>query len=131
MRSSMGFHTFTVFLKLIESEAGRLYRAFQECSDVRVRPIGKGEATPHVLPNGYAVEYLDRNVGIRWYMRFSSQVGEYMHMSLNPQSPNYQKEPTPYSVRATINPKVLNGIKDYLTAANADCLDEAEGNFNV
>ena len=54
-----------------------------------------------------------------------------MHMSANPLSPNYLKEPTPYSIRATINPKVLNGIKDYLTAANADCLDEAERNFNV
>ena len=77
MRSSLGFHTFTIFLRLTESEALKLYKDFQECSNVRVRPIGNDEKKHHSLPNGYAVEYKERGVGLSWYMRFSSQVDEY------------------------------------------------------
>jgi len=129
MRSSLGFHTFTIFLKLTELEAIQLYKTFKECNFVRVRPRASDEKNKNTMPKGYFVEYLDRCVGISWYIRFNSEVAEYSQMSENPISKNFKKVPTPYSVRATINPKILNGTKDYLSAANADSLDKAEENW--
>jgi len=73
----------------------------------------------------------DKRVGINWYIRFSSEVAEYKQMSTSHMSKNFMKEPTPYSVRATINPKILNGTNDYLSAANADSLDKTEENYNA
>jgi len=128
--SSIGFHTFTIFLRLTESEARQLYRDFQNCSKVKIRPLGKDKLDPNILSNGYIVEYFEKGVGVSWYIRFSSSVAEYMRMSTNSSNSNYMKEPTPYSVRATINPKTLGGVKDYLTAANADSLDLAEKNYD-
>ena len=52
-------------------------------------------------------------------------------MSSNLLSPNFQKEPKPYSVQVKINPKLFNEMKDYLSAARADNLDQAEANYNV
>jgi len=129
--SSIGFHTFTIFLRLTETEARQLYRDFWNCSAVKVVPLGKDKLDPNVLPKGYIVKYRKKGVGVSWYIRFSSDVAEHMRMSTNASSSNYMKEPTPYSVRATINPKILGGVIDYLTAANADSLDQAEENYNV
>jgi len=75
MRSSMGFHTITVFQKLTESEASNLYRAFNECSDVRVYPVGKdkkkdrlstdnGEKKDNPLTSGQVIEYLEKKPGL-------------------------------------------------------------------
>ena len=129
--SSIGFHTFTIFLRLTEADARQLYWDFQNYSAVDVIPLGNDKLDPNVLPKGYIVRYREKGVGVSWYIRFSSNVSEHMRMSTNASSSNYMKEPTPYSVRATINPKILGGVMDYLTAANADSLDQAEENYNV
>ena len=129
--SSIGFHTFTIFLRLTEAEARQLYRDFWNHSPVEVTPIGKDKLDPKVLPKGYIVKYREKGIGVSWYIRFSSDVVEHMRMSTNATSSNYMKEPTPYSVRATINPKILGGVIDYLTAANADSLNQAEDNYNI
>lgn len=43
MITSLGFHTFTIFLRLTYSQALSLYKDFQRCKEVRIRPIGKNE----------------------------------------------------------------------------------------
>lgn len=128
MLSSIGFHTFTMFLLLTFSEALKLYRDFQNCAAVRVRPYDHDKRSPNAMPKGYIVEYLEKGIGIRWHIRFNSEVKEYSSMTFNH---SYQKEHKPYSVRVTINPKILSGMKDYLSAANADSLDQVEDNYNV
>ncbi|MEA4835815.1 MAG: hypothetical protein VB133_11840 [Anaeromusa sp.] len=130
MLTSLGFHTFAIFLRLTYSEAVRLYRDFQNCEDVRIRPIGRDEKSPSAFPKGYIVEYIEKSRGIIWYVRFSDELSQYMQPSLDHNNPKYQQEPRPYSVRATINPKILVGIRDYLTAANSDNLEEVESRFN-
>jgi|GEM_PF-837101 len=131
MLSSIGFHTFTMFLRLTYSEALELYKDFKKCTAVRVRPLDHSKKSPQSMPKGYIVEYLEKSIGVSWYIRFNSKVEEHSRMSLNHLSKNYQKEPTPYSVRATINPKILNGMNDYLSAARADSLDQAEASYNI
>lgn len=130
MITSLGFHTFTIFLRLTYSQALSLYKDFQRCKEVRIRPIGKNEKNPSAFPKGYMVEYISKSKGITWYIRFSEGISQYMQPSLDSNNPRYQKEATPYSVRATINPKILIKIRDYLAAANSDCLVDVEKRFN-
>jgi len=129
--SSLGFHTFTIFLRLTETEARQLYRDFRNCSNIDVVPIRKDNKNTNDIPKGYIAKYRENGVGVSWYIRFSSEVANYMHMSVNHLSKNYMKEPTPYSVRATINPKIFNGMNDYLSAANFDSLEQVEENYNI
>jgi hypothetical protein len=124
MLTSLGFHTFTIFKRLTYSEAIELYKTFQEYSDLRVRPAGKNEGDTY--PKGYIAEYIGLNKGITWYIRFDDKLSEIME-----KYPKKDQEPTPYSIRATINPKVLIGIRDYLTAASSYFLDDVENQFNI
>lgn len=134
MITSLGFHTFTIVLRLTFGESRKLYRNFQEYRDrtgeVRIRPINWDKRYPKALPKGYAVEYVAQAKGIRWYIRFNDELSNFVQMSDNPNNPHYQVEPKEYSVRATINPKIFTGISNYLTAANSDCLEGVETQFN-
>ena len=129
--SSIGFHTFSMFLRLTYTEAIELHKDFKKCAAVRVYPKYHDERYPNAMPKAYKVEYLEKEIGIWWYIRFSSEVKEYSRMSLNPMSKNYMEEPKSFSVRVTINPKTLIGMKDYLSAARADILDQAEVEYNA
>jgi len=131
MRSSLGYHTFTIFLRLTDAEAISLYEDFRKNKDIRVRPLKKDGKEPTGYPKVYIAEYTSKYKGITWYVRFNDEMSKFMGMSSNHLSSYYLQEPRPYSVRAKINPKVLAGIKDYLTAANEDCLDDAEAQFNI
>ena len=74
---------------------------------------------------------IGKNRGIKWYVRFDDKLAQFMHESDDHMSHNYGVEPAPYSVRATINPKVLVGIRDYLTAASSEDLKRVETQFNI
>jgi hypothetical protein len=120
-----------MFLRLTFSEALELYKDFKKCAAVRVYPLDHDKRSPHAMPKAYKVEYLEKNIGISWYIRFNSKVKGCNSMTFNHANNNYQKEPKSYSVRVTINPKILNGTKDYLSAARADSLDQAEVRYNA
>ena len=124
--TSLGYHTFDIFLRLTFEEAMGLFKAFQKYEDVRIRPIGKDEKKAYALPKGYIVEYISKNKGITWYVRFNDKLSAIME-----RYPKNDEEPTPYSVRAKINPKILIGIRDYLTAANSNYLEDVESQFNI
>lgn len=129
MFSSLGHHTFTIFLRLSYSEAITLKRAFESYGQVRVRPT-KDKSTDG-YPKGYIAEYLSGNKGITWHIRFNRELARRLNSSTDPTSPNFMQEPKTCSVRATINPKVFVGIRDYLTIANAHYLERVEAQFNM
>jgi hypothetical protein len=92
---------------------------------VRIRPSNKNEKNTAGYSKNYSVEYIGESIGITWYVRFyeefSVAMGKYE---------TEHKEIRPYSVRAKINPKILIGIRDYLTAANSGLFDDVEIRFN-
>lgn len=135
MRSSLGFHTLSLFLRLSHEEVERLIKHFctyrKRTGLIRIRmpqvlPGGQKdwkEYTPlHndtrlILPLELKINYSDQNTdrGIKWTIRADRWNETY-------------KE---HVVRATINPKVLRGIPDYITAATYDDLSVAITNFNL
>ena len=110
-RSSLGFHTFTIFVRLTSKEARRIYRAFEvlrKSNVVTIIPYGKRTVLKFNGDNstvykGFNIEYIERT-GVSWTLRFSNQ------------SPDHKT----FTLEATINPKILSGILDYITAANED-----------
>ena len=119
MLTSCGYHTFTVSKNLTQEEVELLVRDFKRYRD----KTGKIciIKCPHYSkdPNGrhYEVVYPEQNKGISWRIRFSNkgfwEDGKYK----------------PCSIKATINPKILIGIIDYLTAATYSDMNIAIVNF--
>ena len=130
MITSLGFHTFTIFQRLTYYDALKLYDDFKNHEGVRVRPYGMDENHPGTYPKGYIIEYLEKGRGISWYLRFSHQFAPLVGYSNDSLNPGYLSAPEQYSVRATINPKILLWTKDYLAAATEDYLDDVEAVFN-
>lgn len=115
MLTTQGFHTFTISKRLAIKHAEGLLEDFKKRTDtVRVRPDRGINARD---PFGYhwIGEYPDGFKGLTWSLRICHNT-------------NTDK---PCSIKATINPKVFVGIKDYLTAANADYLERVESIFNA
>jgi hypothetical protein len=100
--------------------------------ELRVRPVKNDKAVQTAFPSGYIAEYINKNVGISWYIRFDDKLAPFLpDRSYEYGNPYYQSDPEPYSVRAKINPKILTGTRDYLTAANLQILDDVETRFNI
>lgn len=132
----MGYHTFNIFRKLtIEEGDDLLNAAYKRCDQngaIRVRPLQKDDADvctdefTKKLKNQsryFLIEYTTKQKGLSWLLR------------LSPKSPGFFISPGddvdhPCSIKARINPKPFTGIREYLAAANADCLDKTETLFN-
>lgn len=132
MRSSLGFHTLGLFLRLSREEVQTLiehFCAYRECTRlIRIRMCkfffgGREEwseyspmysGTSIILPLNLRISYQDKDYGIKWEIRSDSQKDTY-------------KE---YIVGVIINPKILGGIQDYITAATYNDIDAAINNFN-
>lgn len=137
MRSSIGFHTFTVFMKTTLKEAGAIYDDFErfrkKTREIKIRPIDKTKIKHGAdefikrlysgLTKVHRMEYTCKDKGLSWGMRRSISSPAYIKANL-------VGEDKSCTIRATLNPKVLNGEKDYLTAANSDCLANTEKVFN-
>ena len=126
MYTSLGFHTFDIFLKLTYDEAIDLYKAFKNYPDVRVRPVERDKNNSTAYPKAYHVEYIRKHKGITWYIRFRETYSARME-----KYENEYIELRKFSVRARVNPKILIGIQDYLTAASSSCLGDVEKQFNA
>lgn len=131
LRSSLGFHTLTFFLKLTSEEAKRLKEHFQRYSKdtglINIFPLdnprritrtvfdrGKAIRIKEVKAN-YAVNYFQTDRGIEWLIRYN----------------NWSYDFQSYIIEVTINPKILGGIHDYITAATYDDMEAAVTNFNL
>lgn len=120
MRSSDGYHTFEMVLRLTQEFAARLWEDLKAYRD-RVGEIviikKKFSHDPH--GRHYLIVYPDQYKGIIWKIRFSNkgffnEHGEYLTCS----------------VKAIINPKLLAGERSYIIAANEGHLDKVEKRFN-
>ena len=123
--TSLGFHTFTILTRLTCQEAKRIYHAFN-----RLMKSGECIIIPYTLkfyrddvidnrkPDGFNITYETTKAGVRkgisWTLRFS----------------NYSRDFKEYTLEATINPKILSGIIDYITAATEDDIKDIANMFD-
>ena len=103
MRSSLGFHTFTIYKRLSMRLRNTLLKDFRryasETELVRVRPMRDNFGNR--IYNSHIIEYTCGRKGLTWSITYNAMLGD-----------------NPYIVRATINPKILIGTKDYIAAAS-------------
>ncbi len=132
-KTSRGFHTVTIVKTLTKKEALKLiedFESYAEKKEIKFFQIRKLKSSGHLdeftkwlystFPDYYIAHYPE-NKGILWLLRYSNI------------SPGFIKQgevDKPCSIKATINPKILTGEKDYLAAATVDYLESAEALFN-
>lgn len=124
LRSSLGFHTLTLFLILTEKDARQLMKDFKKYSLdtglIKIFPVEgnglqlKSDSTLKKNKNFRVDYYQEEDRGIDWTIRYN----------------NWSKEFKSYIIEVTINPKILAGIKDYVTAATYGDMETAITNFN-
>lgn len=128
LHSSLGFHTMTLSLTLEAGKIQPLIRHFRKYSRdtglIQIYRIGERKKlfeynpTPkfeYVLPTHIKVKYHGEDRGIAW------------SICSNNRNMDFQA----YMVEVTINPKILAGIHDYITAATYEDMDAAITNFNL
>lgn len=131
LRSSLGFHTLTFFLKLTWQEAKQLKEHFQRYSKdtglIKIFPLDNPRRTSRIVSDrgkttrikevkaNYIVDYYQADQGIKWLIRYN----------------NWSTDFQSYIIEVTINPKILGGIHDYITAATYDDMEAAITNFNL
>lgn len=130
LKSSIGYHTFTIFLRLTIEEAIELHRVFKSYSDVEVIPWDPNKVNSYAnefirdlfssLSKYYTIVYPGQKKGISWFLRISSRSPGFIH----------DDENKPCSIKATINPKIFTGIKDYVSASNQSYLTDVINDFN-
>lgn len=121
LQSSLGFHTITLYLSLTYGEAQRLWLDFITYSKntaLKMYHYKDGEyirhyPSEHYFPPDIYIYFDGRYKGIKWHIYSNDQFLGMM-----------------YTVAATINPKILAGIRDYLTAATLSDMNCAISNFN-
>lgn len=128
LRSSLGFHTITLSLSLLENEASQLITDFctyrKKTGTIEIYRFKDGEPIIYYpsdhLPPKINIKFKDRERygdgyrGISWCIRQSEGFHDFFI----------------YIIEATINPKILAGIIDYLTAATYNDINLATVNFN-
>lgn len=115
MVTSQGFHTFLMALKLSMRSRNSLLNDFKnyekETGLIRVRPMR--DNGDNIIPNCHVVEYTQKNSGISFVIINTV----------------YSKD-SPYIVKARINPKILSGTNDYITAATSEIMQKVIVAFN-
>ena len=115
MFTSLGYHTFTIFMRLTMRVRNSLLRDFKEYEKatgrIRVRPMR--DRNGRIISNFHIIEYNEKK-GITWLITYNPLLGD-----------------QPYSIKAKINPKILAGTKDYIAAATADYLEKVENLFDI
>ena len=124
LRSSLGFHTITLSLPLFDNnEAHQLITDFctyrEKAGNIEIYRINEKNQPviyyhSDYLPLKTNIKFKDKDRGIRWCIREAKGVFNFFD----------------YMVEATINPKILSGVIDYLTAATYNDIDLATDNFN-
>lgn len=127
LRSSLGFHTMTLSLFLLHKDVPQLIRDFKDYSKntglIQMYHVDKSgvhsryqptDNSTHYLPTNLKIFYYKEDIGIKWNIRYN----------------NWSSDFQSYIVETTINPKILGGIPDYITAATYDDMEAAITNFN-
>lgn len=109
MRSSLGFHTMSLTMLLSDENVPKLIEDFKRYS------ADTGLIKMYYNNGDCYVTHSERNMGINWKIKRSDW--------------NYQYNLSIVEVK--INPKILAGIHDYVTAATIDDMETAITNFNT
>lgn len=127
LRSSLGFHTITASLMIPEKEALQLAMDFRKYHSTTeplkmyyTDPKDKQNKIYHPRDNtiflpGYLKIYYEKYNGIKWTIRYACDFYGF----------------NTYIVDATINPKMMGGMHNYITAATYDDMEAAITNFNL
>ena len=121
MLSSLGFHTMTLDLSLLRNDVKTLLLDFKTYSETIPLKIYRKKEKEYVLytlsedylPSDFKIYFDGKYKGIHWHI-YSDE--RYLNMV--------------YIIEATINPKILAGITDYLTAATYGDMNIAIINFS-
>lgn len=128
LRSSLGFHTMTLILHLEMKELQRLIQHFLKYREntklIEIFQIdGTGNCSIYKPSSGSL--YLPLHLEIK--CRDKEDRGIKWETKCNYWNDDFKS----YSVETTINPKILGGIHDYITAATYDDMEAAITNFNL
>lgn len=110
LRSSLGFHTLTLSYPLFFQEIQYLI------SDFRRYSKETGAIQMYEDHGNTRIKFLNRAEGIEWLIRYEVYL-QNLRITVN-------------IVEVTINPKILGGSHDYITAATYDDMEAAIANFN-
>lgn len=122
LRSSLGFHTMTLYMSITREDASKLmmdFRAYNSNKKLKMSRIKEKNLfveylpTEDYLPTDIKVKFNNKDRGIRWHIH--RDVRSYGMF---------------YIIEATLNPKILSGKTNYTTAATYDDMNVALGNFN-
>ncbi len=111
LRSSLGFHTITLSLWLFLNEASQLIADFRKYS----QETGAIQIYSDEYQN-VVIKFCQRDQGIKWLIR--------------PDVYLEKCRTTVDIIDVTINPKILGGIHDYITAATIDDMNAAISAFD-
>lgn len=112
LQSSLGFHTMTLSIMLLKHETRQLIMDFRKYS----QKTGNIKIYPDKYRNT-VIEFAQNNRGIKWLVRYNVWMNGF--------------EVFFDVVNVTINPKILGGIHDYITAATYSDMKTAISNFNL
>lgn len=106
LHTSLGFHTFTIFQTITNIEANNLLNQFKEYSqktgNIKIF-LSKNKIN---FVKEYCICYIKKEIGITWYIPFYNDVKFKC-----------------CQIGAVINPKILIGTNDYITATTEKDLD--------
>ena len=129
MVTSLGFHTLELGRTLTKREAREHYHLFKNHPELFIIPpkdenrnTSSKNRWLNTSPKYYNIEYRHTR-GIRWVLKFDNK-------SSHTNGRNRFEEDRPCSIRAIINPKIITGIIDYVTAADESYLDKMITRFN-
>lgn len=127
LQSSLGFHTITVSLMTLEKDVLQLIMDFKKfhstieplkmyCIDPRDRQLKvyRPKDNHTFLPCLFII-YYENYKGIKWIIR---SIGDFYGINT-------------YIIDATINPKMMGDIHDYITAATYGDMDAVITSFNL
>ena len=106
LRTSIGYHTISLFLRLSWEEADALMYYFQHYS----KKTGNIKIYKHPdIKNAYMIEFIGEDRGVKWILHFNNTVKEFRY----------------YGIELIMNPKILADENDYVRAADETHLPKA------
>lgn len=126
LQSSLGFHTLLLSIKLTSNDADKLLKHFKTYSKqtgrLKIYPLENPKRIirrvhgkhSREIKMTYRVQFHREDKGIEWTIRFNK----------------FSRDFQSYILDVEINPKILSGINDYLTAATYSDIGTTETNFN-
>lgn len=112
MRSSLGFHTMTLSKFIFSDDTAQLIRDFQQYS----RMTGSIKMYEDKHGNG-VIKFFPEYRGMQWLICENVYIGDHRTWVT--------------IINVEINPKILGGVHDYITAATYDDMEAAIANFNL